>query len=485
MKPYTLILIFLLAAICSVDGQSIPVNRRVDWTVAGLQVPEPMYNNVVNINNFGGNGNGIVPNDVALQAAITSLGTDSGTIYFPAGSYAFISPITLRSGLVLRGESASQTILLFNLGGAFDLITMLGNRTATTSKLTASAVKNSTAVVVNNGNLFNPGDYVKLYQNDSALVLDIFKSVGQILHIKSISGNTLTFFSQLRRNFNLSDSPRLEKLSLTTGSGVECLKIKRLDSTIMQQTNINMDYAARCWLKGVESDSANFAHVSISNSTNIAISGCYFHGAFGYGPGGQGYGISVNRTTGECLVENNVFRHLRHAMLVQSGSNGNVFTYNYSREPYKTENTPFDLSGDIVLHGNYPYANLFEENIVQNIVVDASHKTNGPFNTFFRNRAESYGVLYSNLAGDSSNAAGNEITGTGPNQGNYIMYGAGNFEYGNNVKGIILARGNNGSARPFLLLFHQAWFLTCCFNVAYYWNSQSLQHHNDTCKSKV
>ncbi len=199
---------------------------------------------------------------------------------------------------------------------------------------------------------------------------------------------------------------------MVTGVGIECLKIKRMDVdlTANQTSNIFFNYAAFCWVKGIESDSANFAHISILNSSNIEVTGSYFHGAFSYGGGGVGYGVVCHLTTGDCLIENNIFKHLRHAMLLQAGTNGNIYAYNYSLQQQRTE-LPSDAAGDIVLHGNYPYANLFEGNIAQNIGGDASHGINGPANVFFRNRALHYGIAFSAGSGDSSVVIYNEVTG--------------------------------------------------------------------------
>jgi hypothetical protein len=202
----------------------------------------------------------------------------------------------------------------------------------------------------------------------------------------------------------------------------------------------------------------------LAESTNIEITNNYFHGAFAYNDGGKGYGISCEYTSGDCLIENNVFKHLRHAMLVQIGANGNVFAYNYSLETFKSESAPFDLAGDIVLHGNYPYLNLFEGNVVQNIVVDASHRINGPFNTFFRNRVQLYGILFSAASGDSTNIIGNEITGTGLYKGNYYLQGNGNFEYGNNKNDTIRPAGTT-------MLTQQSLFRN---STPSYWNISSL-----------
>lgn len=442
MLHYRLLFFFLLVISSNLLAQVLPAERRTDWSKAGLTRPRPHYTNIKVITNFGAVGDGATPADAALSAAIQSLGSDSGTIFFPSGKYLFHLPITLRSGLVLRGGDASSSTLLFDLGGLHHAINITGSETADTALVTVSANKNSPFIIAP-GAPFGAGEYIKLYHNDTALVDDALFSAGQIIRIKSVSGDTLWLESQLRKNYLLADIPRVKRLQMVNGSGIECLKITRLDSTSLKRSNIYMEFAADCWITGVESDTTNFAHVEVANSTNIHVSGSYFHHAFGYGPNGQAYGISAEWTTGECLFENNIFERLRHAMLVQSGANGNVFAYNYSRDPFKSEQTPFNLAGELVLHGNYPYLNLFEGNIVGNIVADASHGINGPFNTFFRNRTILYGVLMNTGSGDSTNYIGNEITGSGFVFGNYRPAGAGNFEYGNNHKGVVIPAGTN------------------------------------------
>lgn len=163
--------------------------------------------------------------------------------------------------------------------------------------------------------------------------------------------------------------------------GLECLKINRLDASVGQTTNIAFDFAVDCWVTGVESNNCNFGHLVFTKSTNCYVYGNYFHDAFAYGGGGQAYGVVLQYTSGECLIENNIFKHLRHSMLVQAGANGNVCAFNYSLDPNWTS-FPSNSAGDIVMHGNYVFMNLIEENICQNIVVDASHGINGPYNTF-------------------------------------------------------------------------------------------------------
>ncbi|MEO8765498.1 MAG: glycosyl hydrolase family 28-related protein [Ginsengibacter sp.] len=464
---YIIAIFFLTNTTFSVTSQVIPSSRSTDWKLAGYHGVIPVYPLVKNITEFGGSGDGITSNDLPLQNAITSLAGQNGIIHFPAGTFIFHSPVNLRSGLVLKGDGPASTNLSFNLSGTGDLITIAGSVTASVANIISSVFRNESTITVDNASLFQVNDYIKIYQDDDALVNDVWalQSVGQIIHIENILQNTITFSNGLRRNYLIGDAPKIVKLTMATGVGIECLKIKRLDSTAAQTANVKFSNAAKCWIKGVESDSCNFGHIQISNSTNIEVTNSYFHGSFGYGGGGQGYGIACEYTSGECLIENNIFKHLRHSMLLQSGANGNVFDYNYSIQPFKTESWPNDLVPDIVLHGNYPYLNLFEGNIVQNMFADASHSINGPYNTLFRNRSESYGIVISAGAGDSIGIVGNEISGSGFGKGSYIMQGNGNFEYGNNKNNTIVPTGTSSlpdqsflySSKPYFWNISSPW----------------------------
>ena len=173
------------------------------------------------------------------------------------------------------------------------------------------------------------------------------------------------------------------------------------------------------------------------------MTGCYLHHAHEYDGGGSGYGVKVQYKSGECLIQDNILQHLQafHAG-ASAGANGNVFGYNYSLEPVRTE-FPSDISSDIAGHGNYPYGNLFEGNVCQHIWIDDSHGANGPLTTFFRNRAERYGIYMTDDLANRQNFVGNETFARGSWSfllgDGYTLKGTGHFEYGNNNedKGII------------------------------------------------
>ena len=64
---------------------------------------------------------------------------------------------------------------------------------------------------------------------------------------------------------------------------------------------------------------------------------------------------------------------------------------------------------------------------------------NGPLNTFFRNRAESYGIYMSDRAASNQNFVGNEVFTESLsllfNPSGYRLVGGGHFEYGNRLSG--------------------------------------------------
>jgi hypothetical protein len=134
-------------------------------------------------------------------------------------------------------------------------------------------------------------------------------------------------------------------------------------------------------------------------------------------------------------------------MMVKTGANGNVFSYNYSREVHRSEPIS-NYGGDISLHGHYAYANLFEGNIVQNITIDHAWGPSGPYNTFFRNRAETYGIIFTAgnpTPSNSQHIVGNDVVYNGYwwVGGPYSITGTGHIEHGNNIDGTITPPGTN------------------------------------------
>ena len=431
--------------------QVIPQSRRVDWTLAGypgnINYPQTM----VDVTAFGATGNGVTNDQPAIMAAINSLGGSAGIVYFPPGTYLMTSGISLPDSVILRGVPYNQSVLKFNMGGAnLICISVHGIAPAQYTAALAGYTKGSKKIKVADPSQFAVGDLVELRQDNGSWDTNpaswAAHAVGQVSRITQINGDTIRINEPLRIDYSGSLNPEAGKFTPKREIGIETLKIERVDdSPSYGPNNISFSYAYRCWVKGVESDKSVGSHIVLRSSTNIEISGCYFHHAFAYdGTANHGYGVTLNNHSGLCLVENNIFEHLRHAMMVKVGANGNVFGYNYSTDVYRSE-WPHNYSGDISLHGHYSFCNLFESNIVQNIITDHAWGPSGPYNTFFRNRAELFGIFITSgtQTTNDQNYVGNELTNFDLFMGQYSLNGSGHFEYGNNVRGTITPSGTN------------------------------------------
>ncbi len=428
-------------------SQIIPNDRNYQWESFGLKDTSTSNFNNIDLSNYGFNSFGVIPNDSLLSSIINtfSSGSAAGVILnFPSGYFLFNQTISLPGNIVLKGKGADSTILKFDLNGSGNAIEVIGSATNDTSHLLQNAFKDSNSLFVSNPSMFIPGDWVRIILNDASLISSnwALNTVGQIVKINQITNNKLFFNSSLRMNYNLSDQPFIKKIQLKENVGIECLKILKEDVSSTQTSNIKFSRAGNCWVLGIESDKCNFAHIDAEYSSNLSISKNYFHDAHSYGTGGKAYGVMLHFTTNECFVEDNIFDHLRHSMILQAGANGNIFAYNYSIDPFWTGTFfPANSTGEIVLHGNWPYGNLLEGNEVGNIVIDNSHGANGPHNTFLRNRANGYGIFFSDTSSPSQHFIGNEITNDSLpapfNSLTYFIQGSNHLIYGNNNLGVI------------------------------------------------
>ncbi len=447
MSPTFPTLLCCLFGLCSATAQTLPYDRMTDWTSAGCVEPRPAYDTVF-LSDLDWPPVG--PDaGAALQAVLDSFAGTPTVFFLPADTVQIHQPISLHAGQVLKGAGSDRTLMQFDLGGEGHLVSLAAPVDAGPPVAILQAVeKDDLTLTVADSVAFQPGDYILVQSDDGHLVTSAWaqQSTGQLNRITAVDGQLLHLRHPMRRDMPTDEFPRIRRTVPVRFSGLECFALERLDSTDAQTSNLLLRGAAECWVRDIDSRRANFAHLSLDNCSQVEVSGCHFQDAFRYGGGGQGYGVVLAFRTGDCLVRHNIFRHLRHAMLLQAGANGNVLAYNYSLDPYWTETgLPPDAAGDLVLHGNYPYLNLFEGNIIQNIVIDNSHGINGPGNTFFRNRAEHFGIFMNPApASDGQLFIANETTAAGLWWGLYLLQGSDHFEWGNNVKGTLLP-ANTGS----------------------------------------
>ncbi|MFQ6605946.1 MAG: hypothetical protein ACE5D8_10430 [Fidelibacterota bacterium] len=381
----------------------IPVAYQERWNQAGLLTDfsnlQPRL--VINFNCLPG-ANDDAKIDTALSQARNHIPTGGlAIIYFPAGAYFLHNTIQLTENdrnIIFQGAGSDKTTLNFAASLYISPCFSLTGGAGVWSDLNQNFNKGDSIIHAPSGGLsdIDIGEWLHFikYQFDynppsgSTFEKEI---VGQItrLEAKGVSNDWGEIKDVANMDYIDSTNPeyslKVRKITPVQNIGIENLKIQRLQITGGTESvyNIQFTRSVNCWVRGVESYKASRSHIGINSSAHIEISGCYIHEAFGYGSGGWGYGVSLSTGTTNCLIENNAFRKLRHAMVAGSGANCNVWTFNCSRDQYSTfAGFPYD-DRDLDLHARYPFGNLFEYNIIEQIESGDKHGDNGPYNTAY------------------------------------------------------------------------------------------------------
>ncbi len=346
-----------------------------------------------------------------IQACVDHLsqGTPNTSVVwvlsFPAGTYRLNDRVLIRnSNLIIKGAGAGQTIFRWlgnsptpNGGPQDDYAFYVGASRTEGEEVRINGALGSTQITLPDAD--GSFGYDRVLLSCANPYNDTYTVQQNSRIVYGWGGDTYFIDEPLRHDF-MADGNEAEMVIVDYPQfvGFECFTIDATDNSEFGQNkatsnlfgNFMFQFAYDCYVRGVESKMPVFQHVTIDNASNIEVSGCYFHEAHDYGTGGHGYGVNIMNGSNECLIENNIFRQLRHAMLVQRGANGNVIAYNYSRE-----NGLFTSGGgydDLIGHGNYAFRNLFEGNSVQEIAFDTWGDDHGPRNVVFRNQVRSSNI---------------------------------------------------------------------------------------------
>lgn len=421
---YLIILIYAATALCS---EEVPESRLVDWRNAGLyknrfSIP---IGKIINITAPGYNATPDNDSDDdydAIQKAIIEARDIEGlyVIYFPPGVYHVKQSIVLSidndDGNIVFIGAGESTVLNFpslkyyngeyqNSRYPFKINgkKLFSNRAYPTSNLN----KGETEIHIYPSDISRLGleqdDWIHITEYNSPRITKDYSPdyFGQFFQISSVdqSTGTVSLKSQASIEYKVNYGLSVIKLEPIENVGIENMKIYREKQSgdkdyYSNASNVLFSGAVNCWIKGVHFYQTFQHHVICRSSAHLEISGCYFEDAYYIGDGGYGYGVDLGSSVTSCLIENNIFRLLRHTQVVQDGANTNVFGYNYSREQeWKVDisfwrdnfKMPDNTGQDITIHGDYPFANLFEGNSAINIWADDVHGLNGPYNTFLRN----------------------------------------------------------------------------------------------------
>lgn len=385
-------------------GHSVPV-----WK-AGVEGGIPNIPAKADVSDFGAIANDNQDDAQAFKDAIASI-DGVGAVTIPAGDFNLNSGLRLPSGVVLRGAGMDKTHLLVKhnqdalevkgTGSGYTYVT--ANKGYPT--VLEGATKGSLRIRVNRPSDFAVGGDIELVQGYNPSLHETKagwrqswagRLVGHFTKVTAIDGQWITLADPIRIDMDQAYGVWATPANLVDQVGFEDFKITRLDRS--NTNTIRVNYGSNVWAKGIHSVSTSRSHFGTMHSRRLEVRDSYFEKASDYGTGGHGYGVEFAQRTTASLAINNTFRHLRHAMMTHLGANGNVFAYNYSREPHQDEGGNW-IPADISIHGHYSYSNLFESNVAQLVLLADYWGPTGPDNVFLRNSVRTKTIA----AGDSSN----------------------------------------------------------------------------------
>jgi hypothetical protein len=388
----------LLAGTVNSYGQIISPDRQIAWdpgVPGGIPTRTTVCSNVVT--NYGAYGDGVHDDTTAIQNAINACPVGQ-VVYIPPGIYRLNSGLTITKGIVIRGAGPAATLLkTYAVWHGIQIGDWPSSPVAT--NVSGSPAKGAATLTV--AGITSPslsvGDYIVIDQIDDGVeVINIddesrnnnTRSLSQITKITGMNGLTLTIDPPLYHSYVAAQTPQVWKLNqgttMTTYAGIEDLSIERVSPMGTEgYSNIKILASAYCWVKNIESKMAQFRHVDFDRTFRSTVRDSYFNDGMHHNIGGFAYGVVCGNRSTDNLIENNIFYHLRHSMLLHGGAGGNVYGYNYSLASYQGENW---LAADMNFHGAHPHMNLFEGNIGAKIYADFTHGSSS-YNTFFRNNS--------------------------------------------------------------------------------------------------
>jgi len=446
-SSYSVLIIGLLTvfAQCAL-AEIIPSSRRIQWD-PGVRGGIPSRSTIcANVKSppYNALGDGSADDTTAIKNAIKACGSGQ-VVYLPSGTYKISAPLQVKSGITVRGDGMSKTIIKGASGytskwliGFEDPSFDWDFSKSPARDLSSGYTKGSSNITTSVAHGWSAGDIILIDQlenptgdpsisNDGTSGACTWcgrssgnRPIGQWAKVISVpTATTAQIDPPLYWNFNGTKSPQAVKATgLTQNAGIEDLTVDNSVSAARDTTYIH--FAINSWFLRVELNGSYRRHIDVNGGLWNTISASNLHEGVPatptvgtqYGPD-RAYGIFLGPWPTASLVENTIFNHLSIGISLEGAPSGNVIGYNYFRDfYYKDADWQREAIGH---HGAHPMMNLIEGNVIEGLTLGAdNYWGTSSHSTFFRNRGTNnrakscgqwlidlyQGVRYFNFAGN-------------------------------------------------------------------------------------
>ena len=383
---------------------ALPADRITLWQ-PGVPGGIPHYTVVATTLTAAAGGDDRKTIQEALNAAGAAAAADhtGRVVQLAAGTFHLSGELYLPGGVVLRGAGPDATRLVAT--GIEHPVVVIGatlfpHPTAGSTNLAVTGEKGAHRVQVVDPAGFAVGQLVYLDETTDNVrsqwnpkkhppgagrnwYCRDDRPVTQILEITAISGAMLTFATPLHLDFRTAQAAQLSRFDVAPvwRSGVEDLRVSS-----GRNGNIQLNHAAACWVKHVESDESYGSCVSLRQSYRCEIRDSYLHDSYYYNHGGAGYGFDVTFASSDNLIENNISIRFNKVINCRASGGGNVIAYNYMDDGAMNSAPTWVETGLQASHYPTPHFELFEGNYCCNMDADFT-EGNAIDITYFRNQA--------------------------------------------------------------------------------------------------
>jgi len=378
--PARLILVTLLTLGASGVAEIIPASRRIQWDPGvrgGVPIRSTVYTNL--------------PTSIttsALQTALNRCPTNQ-VVQLASGTYNITASLQIPSGVTLRGNGISNTVLKgqagFSGGSFITFDNGFDSGWSAPTRTLSSPAKGATTITTTTAHGWTPGDIVlidMLEQPNGDPPIDNAGSlgncswcgrasgtrpVGQWVKIVAVpTSTTATIDPPLYWSY--SNTPQgVEMTGLTHYGGVEDLSIDNLASAC-RDTVVTFG-AINCWLSNVELKGNYRRALWGYGALWFTMQKCRVTGAVPVGTDGasqytsdRAYGPFLGPHFSAGLITDSIFEKLTMGVAFEGAVSGNVFSYNFITNIWWMNTGDSPRRFGPLMHGPHPFMNLIEGN---------------------------------------------------------------------------------------------------------------------------
>lgn len=297
-------------------------------------------------------------------------------LYFPAGNYVVKSPLIIREGDIwLDGDGSDTTFHLdFPEGQEYNCIFFKGH-TEEPVALAGVPKRGDASVELAENMDLKVGDLVRVY-HDVKDNRGYPIQRGQICWVTAVDSKTVTL--DLKIGADLAGECKLARIQPLRNVRCTNFRIIRMRRGPMGDHSLQIELCANAEVRNVESSHATTYNIRIMSCRDVIVTECTVHD-YWVKKGYNGYGVTVENSSGVNVVNNRAF-NLRHHFELAWGSSYCVAAYNVAEPTY-------DYTDVGSHHGDLGYCNLFEGNKCQDASFDWGESSWNAYNFFYRNQA--------------------------------------------------------------------------------------------------